>query len=228
MNNKRTIIIVSSIVFIIILIAIMMASFLNQVKYVYFCTEMIIATEKISMDKIERKMIPLWFYQDDMISELDQVSNMYVRYNTTLYPNMMVTKSMLMNEDELKNSTKYRLDVDEVVFTVTSDKLRNLKGLLILDQYLDIYVTISNRNQPVVVDWLFKNVKIIGLKDKNGKELSKNDNTNLYLINLAINEELLPYLIKAQKSGEIELIIANNHLKQTEFNHSSLLLQYLQ
>ena len=212
----------------VLLIVILATSFLNQVKYVYFSTEMIMPTEKISIDKVKKKMIPSWFYQDDMISELDQVNNMYLRFNTTLYPNMIVTKSILMNEDELKNSTKYRLGVDEVVFTVTSDKLRNLKGLLILDQYLDIYVTISIRNQPVIVDWLFKSVKIIGLKDKNGKELSKNDNTNLYLINLAINEELLPYLIKAQKSGEIELIIANNNHKETEFNHSSSLLQYLQ
>lgn len=209
------------------LVVIFVINHYYKVKEVYFSTNTIYPFEELNISKVEKRKIPIWLYHDTMISSKQALLKKYVRSNTTLYPNMVIDEAMLMSEKERDSFSKYRLDEHEVIFSLGSDRLKNLQGLLMINQYVDLYVSLTVRNQAPIVDWLMKNVKIIGLKNKQGKEVTGIDNELVYLVNLAVDKKYLTYLIKADKLGEIQLYVANDPADESMFNHESQLIDLL-
>jgi hypothetical protein len=194
---------------------------------VYFTTDIIYPFEEIDLRKVETRKIPVWLYHETMLNSKQQLSNKYVKANTTLYPNMIIEEVMLMSDQERDSFSKYRLDEHEVIFSLSSDRLKNLQGLLMIDQYVDVYVSLPVRNETPIVDWLMKNVKIIGLKNKQGEEITGIDDDLVHLVNLAVDKKYLTYLIKADKLGEIQLYVANDPLCDFLFNEESQLIDRL-
>lgn len=225
--KKQKIVLIGIMIFIFCFLFILVFNYCYKVKEVYFITDIIYPFEEIAIDKVEKRKIPAWLYHETMINEKHQLHKQFARSNTTLYPNMIIDVVMLMNDQERASFSKYCLDENEVVFSLNSDRLKNLQGLLMLDQHVDLYVSLPMRNQAPIVDWLMKNVKIIGLRNKSGEDITGNDSESVYLINLAVDKKYLTYLIKADKLGEIQLFVANDPLNETLFNQESQLIDLL-
>lgn len=225
--KKQKIVLIGIMIFIFCFLFILVFNYCYKVKEVYFITDIIYPFEEIAIDKVEKRKIPAWLYHETMINEKHQLHKQFARSNTTLYPNMIIDEVMLMNGQERASFSKYRLDENEVIFSLNSDRLKNLQGLLMLDQHVDLYVSLPMRNQAPIVDWLMKNVKIIGLRNKSGEDITGNDSESVYLINLAVDKKYLTYLIKADKLGEIQLFVANDPLNETLFNQESQLIDLL-
>lgn len=225
--KKQKIVLIGIMIFIFCFLFILVFNYCYKVKEVYFITDIIYPFEEIAIDKVEKRKIPAWLYHETMINEKHQLHKQFARSNTTLYPNMIIDEVMLMNGQERASFSKYRLDENEVIFSLNSDRLKNLQGLLMLDQHVDLYVSLPMRNQAPIVDWLMKNVKIIGLRNKSGEDITGNDGESVYLINLAVDKKYLTYLIKADKLGEIQLFVANDPLNETLFNQESQLIDLL-
>ncbi len=225
--KKQKIVLIGIMIFIFCFLFILVFNYCYKVKEVYFITDIIYPFEEIAIDKVEKRKIPAWLYHETMINDKHQLHKQFARSNTTLYPNMIIDEVMLMNDQERASFSKYRLDENEVIFSLNSDRLKNLQGLLMLDQYVDLYVSLPVRNQAPIVDWLMKNVKIIGLRNKSGEDITGNDSESVYLINLAVDKKYLTYLIKADKLGEIQLFVANDPLNETLFNQESQLIDLL-
>lgn len=225
--KKQKIVLIGIMIFIFCFLFILVFNYCYKVKEVYFITDIIYPFEEIAIDKVEKRKIPAWLYHETMINDRHQLHKQFTRSNTTLYPNMIIDEVMLMNDQERASFSKYRLDENEVVFSLNSDRLKNLQGLLMLDQHVDLYVSLPMRNQAPIVDWLMKNVKIIGLRNKSGEDITGNDSESVYLINLAVDKKYLTYLIKADKLGEIQLFVANDPLNETLFNQESQLIDLL-
>ena len=225
--KKQKIVLIGIMIFIFCFLFILVFNYCYKVKEVYFITDIIYPFEEIAIDKVEKRKIPAWLYHETMINEKHQLHKQFARSNTTLYPNMIIDEVMLMNGQERASFSKYRLDENEVIFSLNSDRLKNLQGLLMLDQHMDLYVSLPMRNQAPIVDWLMKNVKIIGLRNKSGEDITGNDGESVYLINLAVDKKYLTYLIKADKLGEIQLFVANDPLNETLFNQESQLIDLL-
>lgn len=225
--KKQKIVLIGIMIFIFCFLFILVFNYCYKVKEVYFITDIIYPFEEIAIDKVEKRKIPAWLYHETMINEKHQLHKQFARSNTTLYPNMIIDEVMLMNDQERASFSKYRLDENEVIFSLNSDRLKNLQGLLMLDQHVDLYVSLPMRNQAPIVDWLMKNVKIIGLRNKSGEDITGNDSESVYLINLAVDKKYLTYLIKADKLGEIQLFVANDPLNETLFNQESQLIDLL-
>lgn len=225
--KKQKIVLIGIMIFIFCFLFILVFNYCYKVKEVYFITDIIYPFEEIAIDKVEKRKIPAWLYHETMINEKHQLHKQFARSNTTLYPNMIIDVVMLMNDQERASFSKYRLDENEVIFSLNSDRLKNLQGLLMLDQHVDLYVSLPMRNQAPIVDWLMKNVKIIGLRNKSGEDITGNDSESVYLINLAVDKKYLTYLIKADKLGEIQLFVANDPLNETLFNQESQLIDLL-
>ncbi|MDD2591576.1 MAG: hypothetical protein PHP11_04365 [Erysipelotrichaceae bacterium] len=200
--------------------------YLYDHKEVYFASKMIKSFAKIEKNDVIKKKIPTWLYQEYMVTDIDQLHDLYVDINTTIYNDMIIDKRMLINIDQRNNYSKYRLTDDEVIFSFTSDSLKDLRGLLVLDQCVDIYLSIDQKLEAPLVDWLFKNIRIIGIKDKYGKHITDIDEIP-YLINLAIKASYLSYLIKARDIGDLQLFVTSDVSNQAMFNLDSELLKYL-
>ena len=224
-KQKLVLILIASIISCLVIIFVI--NYYYKVEEVYFSTNSIYPFDEIDINKVEKRKIPIWLYQETMVSSKQALLKKYVKSNTTLYPNMIIDEAMLMSEQERDNFSKYRLDEHEVIFSLGSDRLKNLQGLLMIDQYVDLYVSLAVRNQAPIVDWLMKNVKIIGLKNKQGKEVNGIDDELVYLVNLAVDKKYLTYLIKADKLGEIQLYVANDPAGEPLFNHESQLIDLL-
>ncbi len=170
--KKQKIVLIGIMIFIFCFLFILVFNYCYKVKEVYFITDIIYPFEEIAIDKVEKRKIPAWLYHETMINDKHQLHKQFARSNTTLYPNMIIDEVMLMNDQERASFSKYRLDENEVIFSLNSDRLKNLQGLLMLDQHVDLYVSLPMRNQAPIVDWLMKNVKIIGLRNKSGEDIT--------------------------------------------------------
>lgn len=225
--KKHKIVLIGIMIFTICLLLILVINYCYKVEEVYFTTDIIYPFAEIDINKVEKRKIPVWLYHETMVSNKQQLHKQFARSNTTLYPNMIIDEVMLMSEHERDSFSKYRLAEHEVIFSLGSDRLKNLQGLLMIDQYVDLYVSLPVRNQTPIVDWLMKNVKIVGLKNKQGEDVAGNDDESVYLVNLAVDKKHLTYLIKADKLGEVQLYVANDPQNETLFNEESQLIDLL-
>jgi hypothetical protein len=81
-------------------------------------------------------------------------------------------------------------------------------------QKIDLYISIQH-NRLTVVDRLISNVRIMSLRDKNGKELEKvTDLPKLMLI--AINQDQVSILTKAIELGDLIITPCSNQSEESE------------
>ncbi len=151
-------------------------------------------------DLIMVKM-PKAYLQPSILLDSKHIVGKYTLINTGIPSGSFIYASMVEPIEDAKDYPALLLHPEQVVYALDVDLKMTSGNTLQPFQSIDLYVSLIH-NRLTVVDRLIRNVRILSLKDKNGKDLDQaTDIPKIMLI--ALNQDLVPILTKALELGEL-------------------------
>jgi Flp pilus assembly protein CpaB len=109
--------------------------------------------------------------------------------------------SLVETLENAKDYPSLLLHEKQVVYALDVDLKMTSGNTLQPFQKVDLYVALVH-NRLTIVDRLISNVRILSLKDKNGKDLEKATDVPKIML-IALDQELVPLLTKAIELGDL-------------------------
>lgn len=197
---------------------------------VYVAKHDIKPREEISLDDIGKIYVPQIYVSDNAYIDINDIIGKYTDIQGKIPKGSLFYKSMLFNVEDLPDYPSLELLDNQVAYSLACDILSLQGNSIVKGQRVDIYVTLTKNFEVPFVDKLVSNVRVIAIKDNKGYDLDHPKSTGIpYIIIMALNNESIEYLAKAEKVGTIKLIASNNSYSNMEasLNENSMLLSYL-
>jgi len=156
----------------------------------------LISSSMLTMVKMPKAYLPA-----SIVLDPKALIGKYTLMSTQIPLGSFIYASMVESLEEAKDYPSLLLKEGQVVYALEVD-LKNTSGNTLQPfQKIDLYISLEN-NRLTIVDQLIGNVRILSLKDKNGKDLEKaTDLPKLMLV--ALDQKLVPVLTKALELGNL-------------------------
>ncbi len=119
--------------------------------------------------------------------------------------------SALEELSQISDAGVLGLKNDQVLFALETNLVALAANALVPEQIVDLYVTMEDDTKESVTGLILENVRILGIKDHKGLDLSHPDSTaSPHVIQFAISKEALPVIQKAVHTGEISYYASAN------------------
>jgi len=145
--------------------------------------------------------MPKAYLQPTIVLDLNQLIGKYTLITSGIPKGSFITTSIIETIEEAKDYPALLLNPNQVVYAIDVDLKMTSGNTLQPFQSIDLYVSMMH-NRLTIVDRLLKNVRILSLKDKNGKELEKATDIPKILL-IALDQDLVPILTKAIELGDL-------------------------
>lgn len=182
----------------------------------------------ISEEDLLEVEVPKDYLKDDVYVDKKDILDKYVKLGCSIPKGCLFYKTSL--ETDINDLANTLLKQDEVNYDIYTSDVKINTANLGKNMYIDLYLTINSKDKPIS-DLLLSNARITGLYDSNNKPILDYDNdTRVSIISLAINENDVNVLNKAQVIGELNCVISNNAYKvnlSSLLNKKSKLFEYL-
>lgn len=160
----------------------------------------------ITATDVSVKQVPKSWVSEDMVVHLDQLKDVRVARMTQIPAGSIIYKSHIESSD-LSASSLYQLFEHQVAVPFSIDLNLSLGNTVTVGQYVDLLLVLSLRNQPTIVDLIFKDVRVLAIKDRNGLNMDDAKAQKIpALILFAINQSDAQDFYRAQKAGQIRLV----------------------
>ncbi len=174
LQNKNTVTILGVLVIILILFfgyRYQINKMVNPVSNIPVAAETIQPKTKITSDMIEYIDVAPIVLQDNTITNKNLIIGRYSNYNTVIPQGSMFYQDVVVTEDELPDSAFVELADGEVPynFPVTMDSTYG--NSIYPDNYIDIYMKALNEDGQLMVGKLIENVKVLAVKDSQGRHV---------------------------------------------------------
>ena len=125
-------------------------------------------------------------------------------------------RTMLFREEDLPDRAAVQLRQGQTSFTMNTDV--SALGSITAGMRADLYVTVERRGETPLSGCLFRNVRVLAVRDHKGTDLRDADSTGIpYLIETAVSSEDIPLLTLAETAGDIRLFpTAESYQTDTE------------
>lgn len=173
------------------------------------------ARHRIEADDVEWLSVPTQFIRDDMILSLEEVEGRYVVMDGFIPKGSMIYRSVVEVLDETIDRPSLLLKENQALYTLDASLISSAGNTLVVHQKVDLYGTVK-LNKQVIVDPLLTQVRIVGLKDKNGEDLKDKDRALPKVILLAVDKEAISLLAKLDALGTITLTPTQQASEQAE------------
>lgn len=195
-------------------------------KKVYISAYDIGGREKIEKYYLDTIMVPKAYISDDIYLEESDIVGKYTKLDGSIAKGSLFYKSYLEEFDEMKDSSHYQLDKNQVTYDLYVRDIDVNPGNILKGMNCDLYFTLNR--QEVVSDLLIEDAKIIGLYDLNNQQIVDNLST-LNIISIAVDKDMVTYLNKALAIGKIKLIVGDDlySKNKVKINLSDTILKYL-
>lgn len=156
---------------------------------------------QITENDITMVKMPKAYLPQGLILDKESLVGQYTLMSTTIPKGSFIYDAMVETVEDAKDYPSLLLKEGQVVYALEVD-LKNTSGnTLVPFQSVDLYVSLVN-NRVTVVDQLISHVRILSLKDKNGKDIEKpTDLPKLMLI--ALDQQQVTILTKAIRLGDL-------------------------
>lgn len=186
---------------------------------------------KISEDDIDYIEVPRSFINDSFYIDKQEIINKYTDIRALMPKSSIFYKELLFNEKQLPDYPAILLNEDQVAYNMTTDLVKLSGNSIVVGQKVDIYTTYNQRNEKPIVDLLLKSVRVIGVKDKKGLDVSHPESNSIpYIVLLAINKDLLPIVRGVDEIAKVELIAYSTKDKneaESVFNKDAEILNFI-
>ena len=156
----------------------------------------LITKEHIAMVKMPKAYVP-----PSIVLDPQQLIGQYTLINAMIPKNSFISVSIVETIKEAKDYPNLLLKEGQVVYALDVDLKSTSGNTLQPLQKVDLYVTMDH-NRTTVVDQLISNVRILSLKDKNGKDIEKPTELPKLML-VALDQSLVSLLTKAIELGDL-------------------------
>lgn len=186
---------------------------------------------KIDKEDIEYLEVPSVFITDNFYKEESEIIDKYTDIRAMMPTGSLFYKELLFEEKDLPDYPAILLNDQQVAYNMATDLVKLSGNSIVLGQKVDIYTTYQSRNEKPIVDLLVKSVRVIGVKDKNGLDVSHPDSNHIpNIVLLAINKDLMPIVRGADEISKLELVAYSDKASSKEesvFNDKAKILEYI-
>ena len=159
---------------------------------------------KIKEEDLLVVKVPRIFVDEDTIKDKEVLVGQFVKLNHHLYPNKTILKSEVENLEMSNDEALLGLGSEEKLFSMKAGPLESLGNMLRSGHKVDVYLRYSKGFNDKVTVQLASSIRVLGLKDRNGEDISKS-NTSPHTILLAVDERKIEMFVRAQGEGELIL-----------------------
>lgn len=235
MKNKKNITIGFSLGFIVILnylifnIALKKEISLTKIPIVNAAIQ---PRSKISEEDITYLEVPKAFITEDFYTDKADIIGKYTDIRALMPKSSFFYKELLFEEKNLPDYPAILLKDQQVAYNLPTNLIKLSGNSIVVGQKVDIYTTYSNKDEAPIVDLLVKSVRVIGVKDRNGIDISNPESDNIpYLVLLALDKEILPIVRAAEEVANVELLAysdKNTDKAESVLNNEAKILAKLQ
>ncbi|MBN2876625.1 MAG: hypothetical protein JXL85_03125, partial [Bacilli bacterium] len=186
------------------------------------------ARTQISENDIYKIKVPKAYLSEDTILEKDQMLGMYVKIDASIPKGSLIYQSTIESLDESIDQPSLLLRTNQAVYAIDVSLTSTSGNTLQIGSKVDIYGTLKV-GRETKVDLLFKQVRVISVKDKNGNEVDRKSNQMPKLLLVAFDQIEIPLITKLIAMGEITITPTAEFFSEDEcvLNEQSLLLEIL-
>lgn len=194
---------------------------------VYVANNNLVARTQIDQDSIKLIKIPKAYLSDQVVLKKNDIVGKYVKLNTSIPEGSLVYESSIEQLDDTIDKPALLLKVNQAVFALDVNMSSTAGNTIQAGSKIDIYGTIKN-NRETIVDLLFKQVRVLSIKDKNGNEVDNKTNQVPKIMLIAVDQEEIPILTKVIAVGDITITPTSEFFSEDEcILYDSILLGYL-
>lgn len=169
---------------------------------------------KIDESYIRMQRVPSALIEGNVIVDKKEIINRWVKYSVTLAPGSFFFHEYIEEADDSTDYPLLMLSSGQGVASLAIDLLISAGNTLLPNQYVDIVFTSKDKRKPIISDVIFRSVRVLAVKDRNGLDMDDPKSQKVpAVVLLAMYQEDIPPFIHAQILGDIDLIIkvANEH-----------------
>lgn len=194
---------------------------------VYVANDNLIARTQINQESIKLIKVPKVYLSEQVILKKNDLIGKYVKLNTSIPKGSLIYQSSVELLDDSIDKPALLLKVNQAVFALDVNMSSTAGNTIQAGSKIDIYGTIKS-NRETIVDLLFKQVRVLSIKDKNGNEVDSKTNQVPKIMLIAVDQEEIPILAKVIAIGDITITPTAEFFSDDEcILYDSLLLGYL-
>lgn len=231
MKNRERFILVGIILFIALVAFGISALYINhelELVEVYVAKEDLSARTLMDDSVLRLIKVPKAYLSESVVVKKEEIVGKYIKLNTSIPKGSLVYQSSIERIDDAIDEPALLLNVNQAVFAIDVNISSTSGNTLQRGSKIDIYATIKN-NRNTIVDLLFKQVRVLSIKDKNGNEVDSESNQIPKIMLVAIDQNEIPVLTKVIAMGDITITPTSEFFSEEEciLFESSIILGYL-
>ena len=231
MKNKSRFIIVG------IILCIALVSFGVSILYVnhelelvevYVAKENLSARTLLNDSVIKMIKVPKAYLSDTVFLKKEDIVGKYIKLNSSIPKGSLFYRFNIEKIEDAIDEPALLLNVNQAVFAIDVNISSTSGNTLQKGSKIDIYAIIKS-NRDTVVDLLFKQVRVLSIKDKNGNEVNNETNQIPKIMLVAIDQNEIPILTKVIAMGDITITPTSEFFSDEEciLYEESIVLGYL-
>lgn len=182
-----------------------------NMKSIPVAKETIYPRTKIKKEDLDYLEVPEVFVNDLMIIDETEIINMYSDIQTTIPKHSVFYKESLFKEADLPDYPSILLKDNQVVYTINTDLVKMSGNSIVVGQKIDLYTTLSIRNEKPLVDLLVSSVRVVGIKDKKGFDINHPDSSKIpFIVLIALDKDIMPLIRACDEISTMELYAHSN------------------
>lgn len=202
----------------------------NQLELVevYVAKEVLPARSLLNEESLRKIKVPKAYLSEDALLERDLIVGKYVKIYASIPKGSLVYGSTIESIEESIDQPSLLLKANQAVYAIDVSLSSTSGNTLQIGSKVDIYGTLKV-GRETKVDLLFKQVRVISVKDKNGNEIDRKSNQLPKLLLVAFDQEEIPLITKLIAMGEITITPTAEYFSEDEcvLNEDSILLEIL-
>lgn len=195
---------------------------------VYVAKENLSARVLIEDKFIQLIKVPKAYLSDQVVLKKNDLVGKYVKLNTSIPKGSLVYSSSIESIDDAIDKPALLLNTNQAVFAIDVNISSTAGNSIQKGSKIDLYGTIKI-SRETIVDLLFKQVRVLSIKDKNGNEVDPKTNQVPKIMLIAVDQDEIPILTKVIAIGDITITPTSEFFSDEEciLYESSSLLGYL-
>lgn len=202
-----------------------------DLQKVYVTSRDIAPREEIKEDDVVEVEIPKAYLQENVYLSKKDIVGKYTEVQGFIPKGSLFYKSMLYSEDSLPDYPSMLLKENQVSYGIQTDVVKTSGNTLVVGQKVDVYVSVDLPERKTVADCLIRAVRITGLKDRNGLDLSDEESSKIpFVVTIAVDKKQVEFLEIAEEMGSVNIYgVSVDYTNQEEsvLNEQSKVLKYL-
>jgi Flp pilus assembly protein CpaB len=168
----------------------------------------LLSRSKIDESSIRMQRVPSALVEDHVITDKYEIIDRWVKYSVTVAPGSFFYDEYIEDAEGSVDYPQLMLKEGQGVASLAIDLLISAGNTLLPNQFVDIVFTSKDKRKPIISDIIFRSVRVLAVKDRNGLNMEDPKSQKVpAIVLLALNQEDIPPFIHAQILGDIDLII---------------------